>query len=42
MNVLVQGPGAMTVVDCSDVFEGACDCAGNVEDILGIYVVADV
>ena len=31
-----NGPGAIYGCGCSDVPEGACDCAGNVEDILGV------
>ena len=30
-----NGPGAIYGCGCSDIPEGACDCAGNVEDILG-------
>ena len=31
-----NGPGAIYGCGCSDIPEGACDCAGNVEDILGV------
>ena len=31
-----NGPGAIYGCGCSDISEGACDCAGNVEDILGV------